>query len=104
MKPIKCWQLIIRMRRNDKITKKRTFEEVLDFLKKNKISGATVWTGVDGYGKRGDAKLRIEGLLMNNPLLIEIVDEKIKLEPLLPDIKKIVGDNGLVTFGDVNSI
>ena len=104
MKPIKCWQLIIRMRRNDKITKKRTFEEVLDFLKKNKISGATVWTGVDGYGKRGDAKLRIEGLLMNNPLLIEIVDEKFKLEPLLPDLKKIVGDNGLVTFSDVNSI
>ena len=92
------------MRRNDKTAKKRTFEDVLDFLKTNKISGATVLRGVDGYGKRGDAKLRIEGVLMNNPLLIEIVEEKTKLESLLPDLKKIVGDNGLVTFSEVNSI
>ncbi|MDH3312180.1 MAG: DUF190 domain-containing protein [Nitrosopumilus sp.] len=104
MRPIKCWQIIIRMRRNDKTSKKRTFEVVLDFLKKNKISGATVWTGVDGYGKRGDAKLRIEGLLMNNPLLIEIIDKRSKLQPLLPDIKQIVDDEGLVTFSEVNAL
>ena len=92
------------MRRNDKTSKKRTFGIVLDLLKKNKIPGATVWTGVDGYGKRGDAKLRIEGILMNNPLLIEIIDERSKLQPLLPDIKKIAGDDGLVTFREVNSL
>lgn len=94
------WQIVIRIRKNDRTGKKRTFQKVLDFLKKNKISGSTVWTGVNGYGKRGDAKQLIEGILMNSPLMIEIIDEKSKLESLLPQIKEIVGDNGLVTFNE----
>ena len=32
------------------------------------------------------------------PLIIEVVDTQEKLEPLLPDLKLIVGDNGLVTI------
>ena len=39
---------------------------------------------------------------MNNPLLIEIIDKRSKLQPLLPDIKQIVDDEGLVTFSEVN--
>jgi hypothetical protein len=38
------------------------------------------------------------------PLLIEIIDEKTKLEPLLPDLKMMVGDNGLVTVHEVDVI
>jgi len=101
MRPIKMWQIVIRIKRNDKSGKKRTFQVILDFLKKNKVSGATVWTGVNGYGKRGDAKLLIEGLLMNYPLMLEIIDEKSKLESLLPEIKDIIGDNGLVTLNEI---
>jgi PII-like signaling protein len=32
------------------------------------------------------------------PLIIEVVDEQTKIEPLLPELKLIVGDNGLVTI------
>jgi PII-like signaling protein len=32
------------------------------------------------------------------PLIIEVVDTQEKLEPLLPDLKLIVGDNGLLTI------
>jgi PII-like signaling protein len=35
------------------------------------------------------------------PIIIEVIDEESKLEPLLPDLKRIVGDNGLVTIQDV---
>jgi PII-like signaling protein len=32
------------------------------------------------------------------PLVIEVVDTQEKIEPLLPELKMIVGDNGLVTI------
>ena len=95
------WQIVIRIKKNDNSGKKRTFQVILDFLKKNKVSGATVWTGSNGYGKRGDANKLIEGLLMNFPLMLEIIDEKSKLESLLPELKKIIGDNGLVTINEI---
>jgi len=35
------------------------------------------------------------------PLIIEVVDTQEKLEPLLPQLKMIVGDNGLVTIQEI---
>jgi PII-like signaling protein len=32
------------------------------------------------------------------PLIIEVIDTQKKLEPLLPDLKLIVGDNALLTI------
>lgn len=65
---------------------------------KHKILGATVWTGVDGFGKRRRSTVTIEGITINRPLVIEVIDEKSKLEPLLPELKIMVDDNGLVTI------
>jgi len=39
---------------------------------------------------------------MNYPLVIEVVEEQSKLEPLLPQIKRMVDDNGIVTLHEVN--
>jgi PII-like signaling protein len=38
------------------------------------------------------------------PMVIEIIDEKSKLEPLLPQIKRMIDDNGIVTLHEVESI
>jgi len=35
-------------------------------------------------------------------MIIEIIDEQSKLQPLLPEIKQIVGDDGVVTIHEVN--
>ena len=43
--------------------------------------GATVWTGVDGFGKRKRSTIKLEGVTINMPMIIEIIDEKSKLEP-----------------------
>ena len=73
----------------------------MDFLVKAGVSGATVWTGVDGFGKRGKSTLKLEGITVNMPLVIEVIDEQSKLEPLLSELKKIIGDNGLVSIQDI---
>ena len=80
---------------------KRLEHLVMDFLIKAGVSGATVWTGVDGFGKSGKSTLKLEGITVNMPVIIEVIDEQSKLEPLLPELKLIVGDNGLVTVQDI---
>jgi len=37
------------------------------------------------------------------PLIIEIVDDLSKIKSVLSDIKRIIGDNGLVTMHEVDS-
>lgn len=66
------------------------------------ISGATVVNAIDGFGRRGRSTLHTEGISMNYPLIIEVVDEQSKLEPLLPQIRRMVDDNGLVMMYEVD--
>jgi PII-like signaling protein len=92
------WQLTIRIKRNDEVGGKKLEKLIMDGLKAAHIDGATVWTGVDGFGKRGKSTMHLEGVTVNMPMIIEVIDTQEKLEPLLPDLKLIVGDNGLVTI------
>jgi PII-like signaling protein len=98
------WGVTIRIKKNDEVGGKRLEGLVIDFLIKAGVSGATVWTGVDGFGKRGKSTLKLEGVTVNMPLIIEVIDEQVKLEPLLPELKRIVGDNGLVSIQDIYMI
>jgi PII-like signaling protein len=94
----------IRIKKNDELNGKRLHKLLIDFLIQNKIAGSTVWTGVDGFGKRRRYTIQIEGITINMPLIIEIIDEKVKLEPLLPDLKRMIDDNGLITIHEVDTI
>ena len=98
------WSVVIRIKKNDTVKGKRLHLLILDILKKGEISGATVWTGIGGYGKRGESSLHVEGISINMPLVIEIIDELSKLEKILPEIKEIVDDNGLITIHEVDMI
>ena len=77
---------------------------ILDMLKNSNVSGATVWTGVAGFGKRGESNFKIEGISVNMPLVIEVIEDSSKLETILPEIKKVVGDNGLITLHEIGII
>ena len=48
--------------------------------------------------------IQIEGITINMPLIIEVIDSPSKIEPLLVEIKRMVGDNGLVTLHEVDGI
>lgn len=98
----KMLTLTIRIKKNDELHGKRLYRALLDFMMGAGVSGATVVNAVDGFGRRGRSTLHIEGISMNYPLVIEVVDEKSKLEPLLPQIKRMVADNGIVTLYEVS--
>ena len=95
---MKMWDLTIRIKRNDEVGGKKLQNLIMDFLQKAGVAGATIWTGVNGFGKRGKSTLHIEGVQINMPLIIEVIDTQEKLEPLLPELRRIVGDDGLVTI------
>ena len=104
MKPMKMWCLVIRIKKNDSVKGKLVRNLILDILKKAKISGATMWTGMGGYVKRGKSDIQIEGITINMPLMIEVIDELEKLESVLPQIKELVDDNGMITLHEVGAI
>ena len=104
MRTMKMWCMTIRIKKNDSYDGKRTHQVILDILKRSKISGATVWTGVAGYGKRGKSNFQIEGISVNMPLVIEVIEDLQKIELVLPEIKKVVGDNGIVTLHEINVV
>lgn len=104
MRTQKMYQVTIRIKKNDSVKGKRIHSLILDVLKEGKISGATIWTGVSGYGKRGKSDVQIEGVTINMPMVIEVVDQLAKLEKILPKIKEFVDDNGLVTIHEVGML
>ncbi len=42
--------------------------------------------------------------MYNMPMIIEVIDEQNKLEPLLPQIKRMIDDNGIITLHQVDII
>lgn len=96
--------LTIRIKRNDESNGKRLHKLLIGFFMQHNIAGATVWSGVDGFGKRRRSTIKLEGITVNMPLIIEVVDLRSKIEPLLFEVKRMVGDNGLVTLQDVDVI
>jgi uncharacterized protein len=70
----------------------------------SKVLGATAWLGVDGFGKRGKSTEHLEGITINQPLIIETIDEIEKIEPLLIPLKRMIDDNGLITIHEVKTV
>jgi PII-like signaling protein len=104
MTKVKMWCLTIRIKKNDTLYGKRLYNILLDFMMRAGICGSTVINGVDGFGRRGESTLHIEGISISYPLVIEVVDMQSKLDLLLPQIKRMVGDNGLVAIQEVYAL
>jgi PII-like signaling protein len=100
----KMISLTIRIKINDMFEGKRLHEFIISLLLQNNISGCTVWSGVNGFGKRKRSTDRAEDIVINMPLVIEAIDERLNIEPLLPEIKRIVGGNGIITIHEVDAI
>ena len=91
----------IRIKRNAEFRGKRLQKLLLHLLMEARIDGVTVWSGLDGFGKRGRATTYLEGVLINMLLIVEVIDEESKLKPLLAQIKEVLNGKGLITLHEV---
>jgi uncharacterized protein len=98
----KLLKLSVYARNSDKYRGKNISDVLLDLFKHHGISGATILQGVRGYGVRGSSRVDVLGLSVNLPIVVEVIDEPQKIESLLPEMKTIMGVNGLVTLQEIS--
>ena len=61
------------------------YTAVVELLRTKHIAGATVFRGIEGYGQHDQIHIaRVFSWLPNLPILIEVVDDKDKIDQILP--------------------
>ena len=89
---------------SDKQDGKPTYQALVETLRREKISGATVLRGITGYGAhRHPHTTNILRLSQDLPVVIEVVDSKENIERVLPQIEQAV-HGGLITMEKVQVI
>src|ERR1700683_1491042 len=83
---------------------KPLYEAIVELLRREKFSGATILRGVGGYGNSSiyhtDKVLRLSQAL---PIVVELVEYADRIEQILPQLDEMIG-GGLVTLEKVRVI
>jgi PII-like signaling protein len=89
---------------SDKHEGKPTYQHIVEMMRKEKISGATVLRGITGYGAHSHPHTaNILRLSQDLPVVIEVVDSLENIERVLPQIEAAV-HGGLITMEKVRVI
>jgi PII-like signaling protein len=87
---------------SDQWHRKPLYQALVEFFRKERIAGATVLRGVEGYGSHSQIHaahiLRISEDL---PIIVEVIDEAARIEALLPTVREMVQE-GLILTSTVN--
>lgn len=74
------------------------YSAIVEMLKRERIAGASVFRGVEGFGAHGEIHLAtIWNAGRQLPVLIEVVDDPDKIEPLIPRLEAMI-EEGAVTL------
>ena len=97
-------QMRIHIGESDRWHGKPLYEAIVELLRREKLSGATVLRGVGGFGSSSvyhtDKVLRLSQDL---PIVIEVVEASERIEQILPQLDQMIG-GGLVTLEKVRVI
>jgi PII-like signaling protein len=89
---------------SDKWQGKPLYEAIVEMLRKEQFSGATVLRGVAGYG--GSSVYHTDKLLRMSqdlPIILEVIENADRIEKILPKLDEMV-DGGLITLEKVRVI
>ena len=89
---------------SDKWHGKPLYESLVEFFRKEGLSGATVLRGVGGYGSTSRYHTdKILRLSQDLPLVVEVVEDSGRVERVLPTLDEMIG-GGLITLENVRVI
>lgn len=75
-----------------------TYTAIVEFLRKRGIAGATVFRGIEGFGGHREVHLAsVFSWLPNLPIVIEVVEDWNLLEPIIDELKALIGE-GLLSI------
>jgi PII-like signaling protein len=89
---------------SDKYHGKALHEAIVEMLRKDGFSGATVLRGVGGFG--GSSVYHTDKLLRMSqdlPIILEVIDSAERIDKVLPRLDEMV-DGGLITLEKVRVI
>jgi hypothetical protein len=98
MKPgTKALRVRIYMAETDRHAHKPLYEQIVRKARQMHLAGATVTRGIMGFGCHSHLHTaKVLRLSEDLPVIVEIVDEAAKLEPLLAWLEEVVAE-GLIT-------
>ena len=77
---------------------KPLYDAIVELLRAEKFSGATVLRGVGGFGSSSVYHTeKIMRLSQDLPIVIEVIENAERIEKMLPDLDQMIG-GGLVTL------
>lgn len=103
MKELDGEQILMRVfiGESDKQGGKPLHQVIVEMLRREKISGATVLRGIMGYGPRSHLQTaHILRLSQDLPIIVEVVDTQENIDRVLPQIDRLMSD-GLITVEKV---
>lgn len=103
MKLRKMLRVQIRIPGNIRVQGKPLEKAILEECREEAVLGATVIRSAFGYGEHEYRSSALRGL-GDLPLFIEIVDDPQMVQNVLPRIKELVGDHGLITIDEVFAV
>ena len=89
---------------SDKWHGKALHEAIVEMLRKERFSGATVLRGVGGYG--GSSVYHTDKILrlsQDLPIIVEVIETQERIDAILPRLDEMVG-GGLITLEKVRVI
>jgi hypothetical protein len=99
-----CQRLTIYIGESDTANHKPLATEIVQRAHASGMAGITVLRGVVGYGASNHIHTtRILSLSADLPIVIDIVDERERIQRFVTDIEKLI-EKGLVTVEDVQVI
>ena len=88
----------------DKEDGKPTYHALVEMLRREKISGATVTRGIMGYGAHSHPHtVNILRLSQDLPIIVEVVDSQENIDRVLPQIEAMT-HSGLITMEKVRVV
>lgn len=85
---------------SDRLEGKPAYEVVVEACRQQRIAGATVFRGIEGYGETG-ALHRAHWVGRDQPIIIVIVDEAEAVARLLPVLEAL--ETGTITVSEVEA-
>jgi len=92
----------------DKINGRLLFEEIVFEARNEGMAGATVYKGLMSFGASHSIHtMKIFALSSDLPVIIEIVDNIVKLDEFIPKVNKLLDKGqkgGLITFQELSVV
>jgi PII-like signaling protein len=89
---------------SDRWQGKLLYEAIVELLRREKFSGATVLRGVGGFGSSSVYHTeKILRLSQDLPIVVEVIDSNERIEGILPQLDQMIG-GGLLTLEKVRVI